>query len=56
MLVSGLIGTIQLTVSECNAPVVMGSSVSDIGRWFVSGGLGLGVAVALLLRFTRKSD
>src|ERR1700687_1859911 len=44
-LVSGLTGTIQLTVSECNAPMVMGASVLDIGRGFVLGGLGLGVAV-----------
>jgi hypothetical protein len=54
-LVSWLIGTIQLRVSEYNAAVVMGPSVLDIGRWFALGGLGLGVAVALLIRFTRKS-
>ena len=36
--------------------LVMGAVGLDIGRWFVLGALGLGVAVALLLRFTRKSD
>jgi hypothetical protein len=35
--------------------LVMGAVGLDIGRWFVLGALGLGVAVALLLRFTRKS-
>ena len=36
--------------------LVMGAVGLDIGRWFVLGALALGVAVALLLRFTRKSD
>ena len=36
--------------------LAMGAVGLDIGRWFVLGALGLGVAVALLLRFTRKSD
>ena len=36
--------------------LVMGAVGLDIGRWFVLGALGLGVAVALLLRFARKSD
>src|ERR1700674_4777781 len=36
--------------------LVMGAVGLDIGRWFVLGALELGVAVALLLRFTRKSD
>jgi formate-dependent nitrite reductase membrane component NrfD len=36
--------------------LVMGAVGLDIGRWFVLGALGLGVAVALLLRFTGKSD
>jgi hypothetical protein len=35
--------------------LVMGAVGLDIGGWFVLGALGLGVAVALLLRFTRKS-
>ena len=35
--------------------VVMGAVGLDIGKWFVLGALGLGVAVALLLRFTRKT-
>ena len=35
--------------------LVMGAVGLDIGRWFVLGALGLGVAVALLLRFTRKT-
>jgi formate-dependent nitrite reductase membrane component NrfD len=34
----------------------MGAVGLDIGKWFVFGAVGLGVAVALLLRFTRKSD
>jgi len=34
--------------------LVMGAVGLDIGKWFVLGALGLGVAVALLLRFTRK--
>ena len=36
--------------------LVMGAVGLDIGRWFVLGASGFGVAVALLLRFTRKSD
>ena len=36
--------------------LVMGAVGLDIGRWFVLGAVGLGVAVALLLRLTRKSD
>ncbi len=36
--------------------LAMGAVGLDIGRWFLLGALGLGVAVALLLRFTRKSD
>jgi hypothetical protein len=35
--------------------LVMGAVGLDIGRWFVLGAVGLGVAVALLLRFMRKS-
>ena len=35
--------------------LVMGAVGLDIGRWFVLGAVGLGVAVALLLRVTRKS-
>jgi len=35
--------------------LVMGAVGLDIGRWFLLGAVGLGVAVALLLRFTRKS-
>jgi hypothetical protein len=35
--------------------VLMGAVGLDIGKWFVLGALGLGVAVALLLRFTRKT-
>jgi hypothetical protein len=35
--------------------VVMGAVGLDIGKWFVLGAVGLGVAVALLLRFTRKT-
>jgi hypothetical protein len=36
--------------------LVMGAVGLDIGRWFVLGAVGLGVAVALLLRLTRKND
>jgi len=36
--------------------LVMGAVSLDIGRWFVLGALGLGIAVALLLRFTQNSD
>ena len=36
--------------------LVMGAVGLDIGRWFVLAALGLGCAVALLLRFMRKSD
>jgi hypothetical protein len=35
--------------------LVMGAVGLDIGKWFVLGALALGVAVALLLRFTRKA-
>ena len=35
--------------------LVMGAVGLDIGKWFVMGALGLGVAVALLLRYTRKA-
>ena len=35
--------------------LLMGAVGLDIGRWFVLGALALGVAVALLLRFTGKS-
>ncbi|MFZ3265667.1 MAG: hypothetical protein WA172_16800 [Terriglobales bacterium] len=35
--------------------LVMGAVGLDIGKWFVLGALLLGIAVALLLRFTRKS-
>ena len=35
--------------------LVMGAVGLDIGKWFVLGALGLGVGVALLLRFTRKT-
>jgi len=35
--------------------VVMAAVGLDIGKWFLLGALGLGVAVALLLRFTRKA-
>ena len=35
--------------------LVMGAVGLDIGRWFVLGAVGLGVAVALLLRLTRKN-
>jgi len=33
----------------------MGAVGLDIGKWFILGALVLGVAVALLLRFTRKT-
>jgi len=36
--------------------LVMGAVGLDIGKWFVLGALVLGIGVALLLRFTRKSD
>jgi hypothetical protein len=36
--------------------LVMGAVGLDIGKWFVVGALVLGVGVALLLRFTRKSN
>jgi hypothetical protein len=36
--------------------LVMGAVGLDIGKWFVLGALVLGGGVALLLRFTRKSD
>lgn len=35
--------------------LVMGAVGLDIGKWFVLGALGLGVAVALLLRLARKT-
>ena len=36
--------------------LVMGVVGLDIGKWFVMGAVVLGIAVALLLRLTRKSD
>jgi hypothetical protein len=38
------------------AVVVMGAVGLDIGKGFVPGAFGLGVVVAVRLRFTRKSD
>ena len=35
--------------------LLMGAVGLDIGKWFVQGALALGVGVALLLRFTRKT-
>jgi len=35
--------------------LVMGAVGLDIGKWFILGALVLGVAVALRLRFTRKT-
>lgn len=35
--------------------LLMGAVGLDIGKWFVLGALGLGVGVALLLRFTSKT-